>query len=157
MRIVRSAALAACVVVTSSAIAAPFPASSENPFQSPTASTPIDAYQAFSDNESCPLTNICSVRFGAVSGSRVLIVHTTCSFILKTGDLVLLAGLTIGGKKPSNPFPVTKMGDASGGTYYVINAQTYLFVGKGDIPEVTVGSSGAPVSELECTVSGYHA
>src|SRR5580698_1127151 len=116
MRLGRSAALAACIVVTSSAIAAPFPASSENPFQSPAASTPIAAYQDFSDNEKCPLTDICAVSFGAVSGSRVLIVHTTCSFMLKTSDSVLLAGLTIEGKKPSNPFPVTKMGAAGGGT-----------------------------------------
>jgi hypothetical protein len=156
MRLVRFAALAACLFAMSSSIAAPLSDSTGSTFQ-PRATGQLDAYQDDSKKEKCPLTDNCVINFHAITGSRVLILHVSCSFAMGTGNVPIVAGLNIGGQTASNLVPVIKGGDVSGGAYYIINAQTYLFVDKGAVPAVAVLSSSKQAKEFHCTVSGYHA
>jgi hypothetical protein len=148
MNLVRLAATVACVAVASSSIAAPFPQ---------TASSSLDAYQDFSSKEKCVISNDCGVKFNAVTGSRVLIVHVSCGFAVKTGIPVFFANLGAKDQAAIDTFPVIKTTDISGETVYVINSPTYLFFDKGEVPEVSVLTSNKPVEDLRCTITGYHA
>jgi hypothetical protein len=149
MHLVRLAAIAACVAAASSSVAAPF--------QPQATSGPIDAYEDSARGKNGVLEGEGTVVFAPIKSSRVLIVHVACGFGLKPGDSVAIAGLNIQGQTLSNPFPATKMAAIPDGTFNVINAQIYLFVDKGKVPEIDVVSTGKRPISLTCILSGYHA
>lgn len=156
MRLIRFAALAACLFAVSRSIAAPLPDSTGSTIQS-RATAQLDAYQDDSKKEKCAIAIDCVIKFHAITGSRVLILHVSCSFAMDTGNVPIVAALNIDGQTASNLVPVIKGGDVSGGAYYIINAQTYLFVDKGAVPAAAVLSSSKQAKEFHCTISGYHA
>jgi hypothetical protein len=111
-------------------------------------------YQQFS-RANCTLAGDCQTVFPAITTTRTLILHVSCSFGLATGGTIAFASLGSENANPRNGVPVFVNGTSSGMTTYGINADTYLFVNQTDQPSVDVYSPTSVVQDLTCTVSGY--
>ena len=113
-------------------------------------------YQVFATSVTCQYQGDCAVFFPAIANAgNTIIQHLSCEFALTGGSVVgaVLSGPT---NNVRNIVPVFAFAAANGVTTYGINADTYLFFAKGVVPEVDVYSAGAPIQDLNCTVSGYY-
>lgn len=151
MLFARTTAIIACLLTASSSFAAPFasPGGAATPTQ-------VDAYQDFAAGATCTLSNETCATFSAIKGSRVLIQHVSCAFALGKGSEIQIFGVGIKDKNAFNVFPTTKTATITGGAEYVVNAQTYLFLAKGEVPQVSALATTTAPADLRCTISGVH-
>jgi hypothetical protein len=130
------------------------------PFAPPSASTPaIDPianyYQKYAVVTGCSSAGNCRLTLPAITETRVLITHVSCSFDVTPSTAIIDAYLATPDLKAFNKLPVFSGAAGSPDVVYSINADTYEFFSKGASPMVTVqGSAGIGV--LRCTLSGYH-
>jgi hypothetical protein len=109
-------------------------------------------YEQFATT-ACTLQGDCSILFPAITTGRTLILRTSCAFSLAVGGSLVEAQL---GEQNSNPRNMLQVFTFGGSTNFAINSDTYLFYVKGQQPRIDLISTGAPVQELSCTLSGYH-
>ena len=131
--------VAALIVWASAALAAP-PLVTVNPYQK-------------SASTNCSAAGNCEILFPNVTG-ETLILHASCFFQLPSSASVASASLFTRNGNLSNALEVFTSGTLASFTLYGINAETYLFVSNGDQPVIEVFGNGAPVTGLDCTVSG---
>lgn len=104
----------------------------------------------------CSTAGACTIFFPAITTGRTLVQHVSCFFSLPTGSSINSAYLYSQVVNPRNFLQVFTYGSSGGFTSLGINAETYLFFGKGDQPIVVAESSIGAVTDLACTVSGYY-
>jgi hypothetical protein len=113
-------------------------------------------YQQYVSTNSCKAT-FCGIAFPPVT-AETLISHVTCYLYLNNTDPIFFAELSSGSGATfvSNFFLPVETGMGNGGTtYYVINAQTQMFLSSGQTPTVQVANFNGTISQLDCSVSGY--
>jgi hypothetical protein len=117
------------------------------------ADNPIDNPYQQSFTRICGEGGNCGFVFPAVA-RETLIMHTSCTFQLtKPGVGISLLGIQ--GGSVYNELQFSEIITSDGITVYGTNAATYLFVSAGQQPYIQVFGANAPVTDLNCTISGY--
>jgi hypothetical protein len=114
-------------------------------------------YQQYAYTNSCNSNGYCGLTFPAVT-PETLISQVTCWLDLGNANGVSGAYLSNGGGGAAtivNYLPVTSYSFYGGYTYYVINAQTQMFLSSGQQPTVYVSNNVGTITVFECSVSGY--
>jgi hypothetical protein len=127
-----------------------------------TAPTPVEVesdplhhpFQEYAAGGSCATQGDCAVLFPVSKASRLLILHASCELTLAIGGTVAKVTLSGPASNARASLPAFAYGTATGGNFGV-DAATFLFIAKGETPRIDVYSAGAPVQDLDCTVSGY--
>jgi hypothetical protein len=112
-------------------------------------------YQQYVSTTSCS-TGVCQIAFPAVT-AETLISQVTCYLNLSNTGPVYFAALSSssGDTFVDNFFLPIETGTNSGTTYYVINAQTQMFLSSGQQLFLSLANSDGAISQLDCSVSGY--
>jgi electron transfer flavoprotein alpha subunit len=104
----------------------------------------------------CQYQGDCAVVFPATTKITTVITNVSCQFAIPSGTSILSAAVLtqeFGARFFVQPF---YFGYAEGSATYGINSATNLFVNKGVQPRIDVYSTGGAVSNMFCTISGYH-
>lgn len=113
-------------------------------------------YREYVLQNNCTVQGDCALTFSATTASETLIAHVSCVYILASGGTTLYAVLANPGNNDANFLPVNAYASNGGAAYRSMNESTYLFFQNGQTPRIDVFSNGAPVQDLQCTISGYH-
>ena len=111
--------------------------------------------QSVFQGSSCDAPGPCNLNFPAIATGTTLVQHFSCSFNMQTGGAVLEAGI-FDAEYDGNYIPVTLVGTWEGVEYYSFNADSYLFLKKGDALSVMVDTAGEAIGGFACTASGYY-
>jgi hypothetical protein len=145
------AALAVGVVLSAPCIAAPTPTAprivenvdepARNPFQQ-------------SVGISGPCNGPCNVLFSAVPVSKTLrITYASCFFSIGDTGGVRLVYLTNGESTPATAYiPANAQGNAED---VIASAELNLYSSTGTTPVITIDTNTSPISNGQCTISGY--
>jgi hypothetical protein len=107
-------------------------------------------------NDGCTQQGDCVIYFSPTTATETVITHISCAYFLATGASTVYAELSNNSTGDANFLPVNSYANYDGGANHSMNDNVYLFFQSGQTPRVDVFSSGGPVQNFQCTISGYH-